>query len=259
MPIERIHLAFAASILLHATVLLLRAPTAPLEDLSVEAPRLNAKLRLDVFLEPVRPVIPAPEIALVPVVPPAPAAKPSQESAKALLALPHGPAQRKAPPATFVQTPSEPLPKMSAEGADPARPLDVAALKDQIVAAYLGTPPPSLSADTTRRGGVFRIKRVVGDDYAELFFAGWNPDAGHNTADVYTVRRRDAPNIRVAVVRRAIGIIRDRWSGDFEWVSQRLRKSVMLSARPQDNQSLEDFLLLEFFVGDQPANWDRPG
>ena len=37
------------------------------------------------------------------------------------------------------------------------------------------------------------------------------------------------------------------YSGDFRWESHRLGRIVILSARPEDSEGLEDFLIREFF------------
>ena len=46
---------------------------------------------------------------------------------------------------------------------------------------------------------------------------------------------------------RMIELIRTHYSGDFRWESHRLGRVVVLSARPEDNEGLEDFLVREFF------------
>jgi len=48
-------------------------------------------------------------------------------------------------------------------------------------------------------------------------------------------------------VRRMIELIRTHYKGDFKWESHRLDRVVTLSARPEDSEGLEDFLLREFF------------
>jgi hypothetical protein len=100
--------------------------------------------------------------------------------------------------------------------------------------------------DPSRSGGVFKIQRT-GLNEAEFMFYGWNPDAGRNTAQLIEVKRGNNSDIRIAVVRRIIAIIRDNvQEGDFLWDSKRLGRSLALSARLKDNAGLEDFLLREF-------------
>ena len=61
------------------------------------------------------------------------------------------------------------------------------------------------------------------------------------------VRKGDSADIRIAVIRRMIVIIREHEQEDFVWESQRLGRNVVLSARLQDNTGLEDFMMREFF------------
>jgi hypothetical protein len=44
-----------------------------------------------------------------------------------------------------------------------------------------------------------------------------------------------------------IAIIREHEQNDFVWESRRLGRYVTLSARPRDNDGLEEFMLAEFF------------
>ena len=100
---------------------------------------------------------------------------------------------------------------------------------------------------------MFDIERL-GYDSAEFMFYGWNKDIRRNTMQVIEVRKGNNSDIRIAVVRRMIAIIREHEDGDFVWESQRLRRSVTLSARPRDNAGLEEFLMREFFdLGLAPA------
>ena len=88
-------------------------------------------------------------------------------------------------------------------------------------------------------------------DYAEFRFYGWRRDIGRRAAQVFEVRKGNHADIRLAVVRRMIAIIREHESGKFSWQSQRLGHSLMLSAAPAENAGLEAFFLLEFFAGGQ--------
>ena len=100
--------------------------------------------------------------------------------------------------------------------------------------------------DTNHRGGIFEIKRMTYDDAAFVFF-GSNPDLGQQTPQLITVRLGDNEDMRIAVVRRMIAIIREYTKTDFVWRSPRHDGGVMLSARPADSAALEAFLLKEFF------------
>lgn len=120
----------------------------------------------------------------------------------------------------------------------------------RIAEANLGVGrTPSHGQDLTG-GGIFQITRL-GYDYAEYLFYGWNVDIRRNATQMVTVRKGAHADIRKAVVRSMIDIIRRHEQGDFLWESRRLGRNVNLSARPADDAGLEDFLMKEFF--DDPA------
>ena len=63
---------------------------------------------------------------------------------------------------------------------------------------------------------------------------------------VIEVRKGDNPDIRIAVIRRMIVIIREHETEDFSWESHRLGREVRLSARASDTAGLEAFMMREF-------------
>ena len=65
------------------------------------------------------------------------------------------------------------------------------------------------------------------------------------------MRQGSNPDIRIAVVREMISIIRRYENEDFVWESRRLGRNITLSARAQDTRELEKFMLREFF--DEPG------
>jgi hypothetical protein len=84
-------------------------------------------------------------------------------------------------------------------------------------------------------------------DYAEFLFFGWNKDIRRNTTQLIEVRKGSNSDIRIAVVRRMIVIIREHEDADFVFESRRLGRNVTLSARARDTAGLEDFMMREFF------------
>jgi hypothetical protein len=54
-------------------------------------------------------------------------------------------------------------------------------------------------------------------------------------------------DIERAMVRSMIALIRQHYTADFNWRSPRQGRVVVLSARPEDNEQLEAYLLREFF------------
>jgi hypothetical protein len=94
--------------------------------------------------------------------------------------------------------------------------------------------------------GLFMIKRM--DPYnASFSFKGWVNDYTSANTQFYEVEAKNGEDIRLIMVRRMINIIREHYNGDFDWISNRLGRTVTLSARPADSAFLEDFLMKEFF------------
>jgi hypothetical protein len=118
---------------------------------------------------------------------------------------------------------------------------------NRIVAGNLATERKlTFGYDPRQGGGIFQIMHMGYDD-AQFIFFGWNKEIRRNTKQLIEVRKGNNGDIRIAVVRRMIAIIREYEQGDFLWESQRLDRSLTLSARPMDNAGLEDFMMREFF------------
>ena len=168
-----------------------------------------------------------------PVVEPAPQAAPAGDLSSYIAA-------RRARQGSETSRPSAPVTAKESE----------AERANRIAEANLGVGrTPSHGQDLTG-GGIFQIKRL-GYDYAEYLFYGWNVDIRRNSSQLVTVRKGDHADIRKAVVRSMIDIIRRHEQGDFLWESRRLGRNVNLSARAADDAGLEDFLMKEFF--DDPS------
>lgn len=119
---------------------------------------------------------------------------------------------------------------------------------NRIAAANLGSDrKPTFGSDPKKGGGIFDVRRLS-YDYAEFAFFGWNKDISRNTSQLIEVRKGSHSDIRLAVVRRMIAIIREHEQDDFVWESKRLGRNIVLSARARDNSGLEDFMMREFFV-----------
>jgi hypothetical protein len=129
---------------------------------------------------------------------------------------------------------------------------DERARHNRIVAENLGLNRTPTFGPTPRGGGIFQLERLGYND-AEFIFFGWNQDIRRNSKQRITVEKGGNSDIRIAVVRRMIAIIRDHEPGDFVWVSDRLGREVTLSARLADNAGLEDFLMQEFFPNPRPG------
>jgi hypothetical protein len=94
--------------------------------------------------------------------------------------------------------------------------------------------------------GVFEIL-FKGTRTAEYAFNGWRPDSPRKWREVIEVDAGLGGDVERAIVRSMIALIRRDYKGDFNWESHRLGRVVVLSARPEDNAGLEDFLVREFF------------
>ncbi len=121
------------------------------------------------------------------------------------------------------------------------------ARRDQIVAANLATVNAYGSGGTqSHGGGVFAIVRM-GESDGEFMFHGWNGKIHGQLSQRIEVQRGSESDIRVAMIRRMIAIIREYEHDDFVWESRRLGRDITLSARMSDNAELEAFLQTEFF------------
>jgi hypothetical protein len=131
------------------------------------------------------------------------------------------------------------------------------------VAALRGAPPGrELTADEAARanlqrnlqslarsdgtGGVFEILRM-GARTGEFAFNGWRPERGKRWREVIEVDAGVNGDLERAIVRRMIALIREHYTGDFNWQSHRQGRVVVLSASPESNDALEDYLMREFF------------
>ena len=276
------------SVLLHAVVLFLlpplrfALPPAGEPDISL-AVELRPRLQLPRgVLEPpasaAKPNVAPPPVAAAPRTPPRAEAAPSrvpppappvtaraQPAPDAMASLPTkpettAPEQVRVPStgdfAAYVEArrrsrgESAPAPARPAMVPEPALEDDEARSK-RIVAANLGLDRAPTFGKPGPSGGVFQVTRLNYND-AELLFFGWNKEIRRNTTQLIEVRKAEHSDIRIAVIRRMISIVREYETGDFRWESQRLGRDVILSARPTDTAGLEDFLMREFFEPPRP-------
>jgi len=107
----------------------------------------------------------------------------------------------------------------------------------------------SMQQAANRNGGsgVFELG-TVGTRVASFSFRGWNTRVvASGGKQSFEVDAGLGGDVRLAVVRRMIEIIRMEYKGDFNWESRRLGRVVVRSARIEDSAELESFLLKEFF------------
>jgi len=124
--------------------------------------------------------------------------------------------------------------------------------RNRIIAANLASlNTPTFGTEPRNSGGIFQLRRIGYDD-AEFTFYGWDKEINRRTSQKIEVRKGNNSDIRIAVVRRIIEVIRDYEHEDFSWSSQRLGRVVILSARAADNAGLESFMMEEFFATSRP-------
>ncbi|MGZ3241323.1 MAG: hypothetical protein ACXWIN_06535 [Burkholderiaceae bacterium] len=102
------------------------------------------------------------------------------------------------------------------------------------------------------RGGVFQMRRK-GLNSAEFLFRGWSADLHRNSTQLIEVFKKSEPDIETAVIKKMIEIIRENKHDEFVWESYRLGRDVTLSARPENEDQLERFLMQEFFTDYVPV------
>jgi len=94
--------------------------------------------------------------------------------------------------------------------------------------------------------GVFQILSME-SRRAAFSFRGWTNDSSNFHREYIQVEIGANSDIEIAIVRKMIELIRRYFNGNFNWESDRLDRIVVLSARPEDNDVLEEFMLKEFF------------
>lgn len=109
---------------------------------------------------------------------------------------------------------------------------------------------PSREVRKAGTSGIFRILRMD-ERSAEFSFLGWHSEFSNSHKEIFDVDAGADGDIRHAVVRKMIEIIRRYYQGDFNWESERLGGVVVLSASLKDDRELEAFLTQEFF-GSRP-------
>ena len=100
--------------------------------------------------------------------------------------------------------------------------------------------------DFEGKNGIFEI-RYLGPHHATFSFKGWKNNVNTARLEIFDVEAPDGTDIRLAVIRKMIQIIRRDYDGNFNWDSRRLGRVIELSARLSDNAQLEAFMMKEFF------------
>jgi outer membrane biosynthesis protein TonB len=270
---RRIVLAIAVSIALHVAIVAI--PVRP----GTSKETIQAMQAMPLSVRIVEPAPPARE-------PEPPRPPPVVEPAPVPRATPR-PRERKpepapVPPPPVPEAPLEPVPVPDAKPALVEPPVDMLAAiearrakrreADAALRRRLAVPEPeskdaalesinrnlqTLTASEAGVSGVFQILHK-GTRSGEFAFNGWRPGSRQQWRQVIEVDAGPGGDVERAIVRRMIELIRTHYTGDFNWLSQRLGRTVVLSARPADQEGLEEFLLREFF-GTPTVKQAQPG
>jgi hypothetical protein len=263
---RRIQVAAGLSILLHVVVLSVPGRNRINEQMlsAGDPPPMSVVI---VNIPAPTPPTPEPTAPVAPVTEPSPVPSPTPPKRPR-------PAPSEKPPEAVAKAVPAPIPQPPTPTPQPTPPMDMAALIEtrraqrrayeanalanaqrrdegpqvgegsaaQAIERNLG----SLAHGSEGTSGVFQILRK-GERTAEFAFNGWRPDSSRRWREVIEVDAGVGGDVELAIVRRMIRLIRDHYTGDFNWQSYKLGKVIVLSARPEDNAALEDFLAREFF------------
>jgi hypothetical protein len=264
VAVPRVWLTIALSILIHIVILFVWIPRTHLfnpgdQEQDQTADRLQVQLVAEQTPPPASPpptqAAPPPPVRpprIVPRTQPPPVVRLITPEAPVIVAPPPPPVAPAATPRPSPPTEGDLAAYVAARRRERGEPEaavveDEAAKFNRAIAANLPAPARgSAVQDTKRGGGIFEIKRMTYDDAAFEFF-GWNAAMGRKTPQLIEVRKGMNSDMRIAVVRRMIVIVREYEKEDFTWESPRLGRNIVLSARLSDNAGLEAFLMREFF------------
>jgi len=265
---RNLSVAVLVSVLLHALILLFVSRHNPFDQQSPASEPQTMVVQLNprhaapaATPSPVPPPVQPPVLPKVKPTTPRPPPTPHRELAPKVMTVPHADAVT-VPPPRNTAAPSQPPALDPSQFPDMASYLAAVREKRGQAASGDASAPSQedIRAATIKRNlqqsgtnGVFQITSM--DAHTATFaFRGWKNESSYSRREFYQVDAGFNGDVRLAVVRKMIEIIRRYYSGDFNWDSPRLGRVVVLSARLQDNDGLEDVLMKEFFgSGDASA------
>lgn len=94
--------------------------------------------------------------------------------------------------------------------------------------------------------GIFEITNLEARN-ASFTFNGWTNNVSSARREFFEVQASSGQDVRLLMIKKMISLIRRHYQGDFNWESHRMNRTIVMSARPEDNAGLEEFMMLEFF------------
>ena len=139
--------------------------------------------------------------------------------------------------------------KRAARDADES---NAAKINAEATAKELGPSAEQLRDEKIKRNfengtnGIFEITSL-GSRNATFAFRGWTSDFGNSRKEFFEVESKSGQDVRLIMIKKMISLIRQHYKGDFNWESHRLGRTIIMSARIEDSEGLEDFMMAEFF------------
>lgn len=253
---RRTLIAILVSLLIHAFILFFALPSLQTNTASSPLPRA-----MEVSLAPPKP----PEV--IAPIPPVEEKSPPKPKLKAPRpkVMTQKTQTREKPVFSVPDTPELPTPKeikeqptdmmsyvKSRQAQRQATESDAAKQNAEAIAREAGPSEAAARDEKIKRNlqsgtnGIFEITSLS-SRHATFAFRGWTNDYSSSRREFFEVEASTGQDIRLVMVKRMIKLIREHYQGDFNWDSHRLNRVVNLSARPQDNAGLEEFMLMEFF------------
>ncbi|MES2580972.1 MAG: hypothetical protein V4552_10525 [Pseudomonadota bacterium] len=177
--------------------------------------------------------------------------KPAPEKIPPNLSIPKESTQtetppEEAPPVDMMAYVNQQRAKRSAQESDAAR------QNAEATARELGPSAEQIRDERIKQNfqtgvnGIFEITNLEARN-ASFSFNGWTSSVSSARREFFEVEAKSGQDVRLLMIKKMISLIRRHYQGDFNWESHRLNRSIVMSARPEDNAGLEEFMMLEFF------------
>lgn len=272
-------IAVIISLLIHALIAFFALPKFEPDKAESPARELEVSLapptpeRKVAELTPETPAVP-PEVVPEPIVKPKPKVitqqinKPAKKPAFKVpdVLATNKPAPEKIPPnlsipkeSTQTETPPEDAPpvdmmayvnqqraKRAAQESDAARQNAEATARERGPSAEQLRDEKIKQNFQTGVNGIFEITNLEARN-ASFTFNGWTNNFSSARREFFEVQANPGQDVRLLMIKKMISLIRRHYQGDFNWESHRMNRTIVMSARPEDNAGLEEFMMLEFF------------